>query len=82
VTQPSNHLAVSLGQFFRRPQLGIFVLHTHHQITQSTEYHPSNTFRAERQLNVFDRIVGLSKVRVRSRKAQSSKGLSRRVTLG
>lgn len=74
VTQGSNHLAVSPSQFFRRPTLRILMLHTHHQITQPTEYHPSNTLRAERLLDVFDRIVGLSKVRVRSRKVQLEQG--------
>jgi hypothetical protein len=80
--QSSRHPSVSIGQFFCRPELRILVLHMHHQITQSNEYRSSNMLRAERLLDVFDRIVGLPKVRVRSCKVQLSKGLSRWVTLG
>lgn len=80
--QVSRHFAVSIGQFFCHPELGILVSHAHHQIAQSTEYCPSNTLRTERLLYIFCRIIGLSKVHVRSREAQPSKGLSRRLTLG
>lgn len=80
--QVSHHHTVPISQFFRRSELRILVLQAHYQITQSTEHHPSNTLRAERLLDVFSRIVGLSKVHVRSRKVQSSKSLSGWAALG
>lgn len=73
---------MSIDQFLRRPKLGIPVLYAHYQITQPAEYRRSNVLRAEYLLYMFDRIVGLPKVRVRSRKVQSSKGLSGWLALG
>lgn len=80
--EASHHPTVSISQFFRRPKLGILVLKAHHQIAQPAEYRRSNVLRAEHLLYVFDRIVGLSTVRVRSRKVQSGKGLSGWLALG
>jgi len=80
--QARRHLSVPINQLFRHPKLGVLVLQAHDQITQSPEYRPSNSLRAERLLDVFDRIIRLPKVSVRSRKVQPSKGLSRGVALG
>lgn len=82
VVQSSYHPAVSIDQFLCRSQLGILVLQAPCQITQPPEYRPSNVLRAERLLYVFDCIVRLSQVHVRSRKVQSSKGLSCWLALG
>lgn len=63
--QASRHAFVSISQFFRRPELRILVLQAHHQITQPTEYRPSNALRAERLRYLLGRIVGLSQFGVR-----------------
>lgn len=52
------------------------MLHIYHQVAQSDDYRPSNVPRAERTFYLFDRLVRLSKVCLRSRKIESSKGLS------
>ena len=65
VTQPSNHLTVSINQFFCHPKLRIFALHTHLQATQPLDYSCRNTLRAERLRYLFSRIVGLSQCDMR-----------------